>query len=505
MKLKNIIVGIVVYLLPCFNSFSQNGFEITVGSLNEDVLRSIVETPQGNFVMVGTKHNDYSYATEINGYIVEISSKGEIIQEKDFLLSDTLLSISDIHINHNGGYYAFGSLGLADSGYTHLVVFMEIDSEFNITKKHCYEIPENRKSPGGFVFKNSKDNFVYYGYVRLNSSTKFGKYPVLMEISASGELIREKYFVEGNDTELMDIFDIIEKPNNKGYFALTNFFPDPENLQHGQVINLDNNFNLISHIYIPEYVWNAGTLKWFSDSSYILSGSKNQDLHLKAQDNDIGLMILDTLGNLINKKYIGKPDTTDFPGLFSNFDYSADGSSIYVAGIQGFIFNTFPSSISKIILTKLDKDLNIIWEKFYGGDAYYIVQAIKATSDNGCMVVSTRYDYKTQNYEEDVHILKVNSDGNNNIITSLEKDPILNFTELIVYPNPGSFELNIRTAFQRLGGMFYLFDISGTQILQANIYDINTKLNTENLRSGTYIYKYIDKNKVLESGKWIKN
>lgn len=504
-----LIVAITTFLLLQFTITAQNAFELSISTLNEDASLRMIQNSEGNFILVGTKYNDYYQPTEINGYIAEINTKGEIEREKNITLDDTLIGLYDILENNKGGYHVFGAVGNIDTGYTDKYAFFEFDKEFNILKKHYYSIPINRKMPGGFAFKNSDNNYIIFGSVRSSKPETYGIFPVLLEISETGAFIREKYLIDTETISGDPIFDIIEKKDHSGYFVITRRFPKSTDGLSGRVLNLDKNFNLQSHINIPKRVHNAGTIKWFTDTSFILSGTKTLDWSKKttkdinAQDNDIAIMILDTLGNLINSTYIGKPDTTDFPGFFFNFDYVADSSSIYVVGTQGFVFSSFPNTKSKIILTKLDRDLNVIWEKFYGGDAYYIVYSVQTTNDNGCIIISARYNPDKPEYQDDIHILKVDFHGN--IIASVEDEPTINVSELILYPNPGTSELKIRTAKQSVGGIFYLYDISGKQILQKQITDINTSINTLILQKGIYIYKYIYKNKMLESGKWIKN
>ena len=502
MKKQIGILFLVILISINYSGSTQEVFELNIGTTNEDHIGGIIEKNNGNFIFVGSKVNNYYNPSNVYGYIAEISKQGKIINEKTVQIPDSLLYFGDIYLNSDDSYSVFGALGSKKNGYTNIFAFLKFDSEFNLLKKYYYKIPENRKSPGGSVIKNKNGNFVIHGSVTSLTSS-IALYPYIIEISENGEFIREKYHITVDSPSGDRIFGLIEKQNNSGYFALTQFYPDtnPE-LPPGRVMNLDENFELLSYICIPEYIHNVGTLKWFTDTTYILSGKKTQYSSYKAQDDDIGLIVLDTLGNEINLKYIGKPDTTDFPGFYSNFDFSSDHSSIFVAGTQDLIFHSFPNSISKIALTKVDKDLNIIWEKFYGSDAYYIVHHIKSTKDGGCIIVSSRYDYTTQNEENDIHILKVDSEGNN-IATPVNDELKIEMNEVIVFPNPVSYEINVRTAIQQTGGTFYLYDISGKQVIQTNINNINTTINISRLPSGIYLYKYHNNSKIVGNGKLI--
>jgi len=99
-------------------------------------------------------------------------------------------------------------------------------------------------------------------------------------------------------------------------------------------------------------------------------------------------------------------------------------------------------------------------------------------------------------------IVKLDAEGN--LPTSI-KGPKIKVRELILYPNPGNAQLNIRIAVQRIGGEFNMYDISGKLVFQQSITESITTINTAYLPSGAYIYNYTHEGEVIESGKWVKN
>ena len=101
-------------------------------------------------------------------------------------------------------------------------------------------------------------------------------------------------------------------------------------------------------------------------------------------------------------------------------------------------------------------------------------------------------------------IVKIDAEGNLPNLPASIYEPIITAYDLILYPNPVNNFLNIRTAVQSIGGKFSIFDISGKQTLLQQINRANTRINTTNLPSGIYIYRYSLNNKTIETGKWIK-
>ena len=114
-------------------------------------------------------------------------------------------------------------------------------------------------------------------------------------------------------------------------------------------------------------------------------------------------------------------------------------------------------------------------------------------------MVGNRYDDDTQDQERDIYIVKVDSNG---LITWTQEIPI-DKPETMVYPNPGTNQLNIKTISNEID--FELLSINGQVVIRQMLYDNCSNINVESLKSGIYFYRLFDKkNKTVETGKWIK-
>ncbi|HOW26196.1 MAG TPA: T9SS type A sorting domain-containing protein, partial [Bacteroidales bacterium] len=123
----------------------------------------------------------------------------------------------------------------------------------------------------------------------------------------------------------------------------------------------------------------------------------------------------------------------------------------------------------------------------------------KATSDGGCIMACIRYDHTIQDYEWDVYILKVDSDG---LVTSIDDQNHIPISEAILYPNPGNDALNIRTGIP--DARIEMFDINGHLILSKEIKNHFESVNTSSLPSASYIYRICRNTDLIQSGIWIK-
>jgi len=102
-----------------------------------------------------------------------------------------------------------------------------------------------------------------------------------------------------------------------------------------------------------------------------------------------------------------------------------------------------------------------------------------------------------------VHFLKkyclVSSYGGKGLKDFLHCKP---YSEAIVYPNPGSTQLTIETALKDL--QFELYNANGQTVVSQPVNNGTTTVNTSALPAGVYLYRFMNKDKIVESGKWVK-
>ena len=146
--------------------------------------------------------------------------------------------------------------------------------------------------------------------------------------------------------------------------------------------------------------------------------------------------------------------------------------------------------------------LILLWERFYGGDAYYVMTNLIASRDGGCVVGGTRFDYQnTTVNKRDIILLKLNSEG---LLTGINNPTTIQLREAIVYPNPGSSQLKVRLAVQHPQALFQLFDQGGRLVMQQQLTTTESELETNHLATGIYVYRITSSTGLNENGKWVK-
>lgn len=479
MKIFSILILLIITLVN--TSYSQSSYEFIIEGVQDQFPGSLLEDDSGNVIFTV---NNYQYAE-----IYKINYEGDFNDSIRILNPEngrceffTLLKISD------STFMAFGKYN--DEFVNNLWI---VSFDFNLNIINDFKMPvEGDVSPlYTYAIVNNKGNVVLavtYTDTGLLDTEFF-----FLEITKDCRVIKEKFHdPSGNWLKL--IFDLIQL--NPIEYRIVKY----GRIEKGDLtyIDLDTNFNIISENLLP-YITHP-----LSYSSIIATNTKivysgRINVSNATEGYEMALISTDYNNILIDSAHFGKTDTVDLPGFHNNLDFTTDNLIYYGGSSNLFIYNPYYSSIpSWIMLNKLDTNLNIIWQKYYGGDACYNLWTLLATQDGGCVMAGTRYDYQTQNQERDVYILKVNEDG---LITWVQNIPKVT-KDILIYPNPGSDYIKISSIKDDL--IFHLTGISGISVLEKS-FDKSVQINTQSLKPGIYLYSILQKNKLVKSGKWVKN
>jgi len=134
-----------------------------------------------------------------------------------------------------------------------------------------------------------------------------------------------------------------------------------------------------------------------SDGGYIVTGVTESK---GAGDGDIWLIKTDSSGEMLWNKTFGGSGYEEAEAVLQTTD-------------GGFIFVGFTESTSSgdqdLLLIKTDEDGNKLWDKTYGGDNDDSGWSLKATNDNGYLIVGRTKSFGAGN--EDIWLIKTDSSG----------------------------------------------------------------------------------------------
>jgi hypothetical protein len=485
-KVRSIILFVVFFCIT--PSFAQSiAYEILIEEENA-VISCGEFISDCNYDMVGpltyvfykndTVHSRYSR-------ILKINENGDT---NSYFLSkqDTLFSISNILEIKDEGYLLWGFY--YDDYVTNQVeVFIRTDYNLNVTWERHYDFNHYYAASGRKILHTSKDELLF----ACNPDWAWDMY--LLKLSLSGDLLAYRYF-EGDSAG--QVQSLTHNFDSSGYFLHTWESYDPPGVIRNTMIEIDNDLNHVNHWYYPSWynkpfestIW-PGRRFITAGEEMVVSGGANH--YFTAY-------ILDDKLEVIKKKQLTHPDTSCHSAYYRNMDV-VDTSFIYFGGsFNGHYHSSLDTSWYYIAM--LDHNLELVYEKYIGGDMHYWCECITATSDGGVLMTGSIFDVNVTPVRHKAYIVKLDT---TNLPVNIQQPTYLQFYDALVYPNPGSDVLNIRTTLKN--AWIELYDINGRPIFRQELNKHITQINTNHLPGGTYIYTIVSNEQQVQSGKWIKN
>ena len=464
-------------LLCCLFTFSITSAQIDFFNnsdlFSEEILFNVIEDDEGDFIMVGrVKELTNSYSI---GYVIRLSDFGNIKNQFVYNNEGDGLILNEI-LFFNNKYTFLGAHQKENKEYLYITQF---DKFFNLIYEKTYQVPSNKKIAYFKSIINTDSNIVIAGHT-FDSFNNFITNQFYSLLTYDGDLIQTIYKDQPCPTCMPKPYQIHESYDSSKYYVMTSGYK--QNFANAGILQLSTNFDTIEFNLIDTFLLNHYSSIKHTDSLFIISGigitseyklyisivnEQGISSNMQTFQKEIGLREHPAL-----IKGISKFNNSIFIGATSNCDYS----------------NPFFSSIdSWYHLIKFDDTLNVIWEKWYGGDAYYFLNSVLATSDGGCLMVGTKYPHGLSTQTRVAHFIKVDANGNVQWTQDIETHDI----SFNLYPNPTSSFFTIENKNFSIEKI-ELFDLSGKIIsVIDNCENANIQLNLEPYPKGIYLAKII--------------
>lgn len=485
-------VSIIISICFLSNTYSQNSFTLEIKSEYGFVNSRVFQIE--NFYYLLANRTDINI--NVNPYIdyspilFKINEEGVILDSLTWENPLHNAFFNEIIDLGEGTFALIGSSELNEPVGHFQIFYFILDDQLNIISENYHNLGTGRLEYT-FAFLNSNNKISIATVAEdpeFNGPFKYDK--LLMEFSIEGELLYDSIY----DHSVGDfIYDFIPNPIAEEYLL----FCSGGFGKSGEINRLDTNYNLIESIYSV----NGGTVKSLiktSDNDFISSAiethSGNQDIWLPS------FRKYSQLFEEIAYVEFGSADTISWPASYNSIS-SIDYHRFY----GGYTFNIdaythYSSKKSYFLIYSIDKDLNLNWNKFYGGDAYYQSFDILADRDNGCLLTGRKYTNGSSGpFRSTLMLLKFDENG---LITSTDNEIDMPIKNAIITPNPGKDYLQFHSGIYP--AHFQMYHINGQMVLEEAIHQNSTQIQTSQLSSSTYIWKLIKDGQVVESGKWVK-
>lgn len=497
----------------------------------------------GNDTLVNTSSNAF------DAYLTKYDSLGNVIWAKkttesvndDFINSITTDSIGNIYAT---GYFdsdsiRFGSYTLYSynsSNYGDVFV-VKYDSNGNVIWA---------KSAGGDYIDQAQgisiDKYgnIYIAGFYYSTTITFGAY-TLNGFSSFSSAFISKYDTNGNVLYAIKLASSSQASaidvDNKGNINCTGLFPG-NNLLLGN-ISLNGNCQVggCYNYFVVQYD-SAFTVKWAKTAGGTGNGQDagNAVCH-DSKGNVIvtgsfwgATMVFDTytLQNNNGASFFGDDAFAVSYDSLGNVNWASRiGSNSYDTG-----YGVTTDEDDDIYLTGVADALSLSFGttsqagNFYGGyvikcNQYGTLQWIKpnygegksiATGNNKSIFVTGNFDFSpalfdtiiltnAPNNNMDIYLARLDSSATQGVFTDINSY-MDNEYAIIIYPNPITTEFNIKINNNEVNEII-LYDLSSRKLLFQSFVNTTT-INTEYLAKGMYFYEVRNKNRVIKSGKVVK-
>ena len=475
-----------LFIMAPLMIYSQSSFVFKYSTINDEWPSDVIQTSDGGFIVsaaIGTFFNQYQTL------LIRLSASGDSVKTLKISEPNGYCVITDLVKLDNGLFVGIGQIQFFSGEYK-LWLVRFTDSLTVISSKYYaldYSLALAYFNCG---FIDYQRNLIIYG-AAAPTDTTIKNHVYIYQFTQDGDSLFFHYY-RVKYGQLPS--SMIQKIDSSGfYIAITGHF---ESLigAASQILTLDNSFNVINVDSVPNSYALYLNLKYTKTNRILLTGKKIID-NSNPRTDKLGIQKLDTSFQTMSEFLSGPDDTISYPAYYTNLDF-IDTSKIFYGGIVNQSIGMFPSSPTYILLNQFDTSLNLIFQRYYGGDINYMVWAITATSDGGCIIAAASYDWLTQNQERDIYILKVDS---NVIITGINNPPPVRNQESSVYPNPGNNIINVET--KNENSIFNLYDMTGRLTYNTTLLPGKNEIAVQHLKQGLYIYKIIGNSEVKGYGK----
>ncbi|MCB2208493.1 MAG: T9SS type A sorting domain-containing protein [Bacteroidetes bacterium] len=510
------LFSIVIFSLFNFLAQGQYSYEVLFSSLSDERVEFVYhdKIDEEQVVLLTVDCDDDDTLCVERRYIYTITSEGDTIRWPfNDSRNDTMFSINTLVREENGDYFMAGTCWTQNHNF-HINNRDESDYyvKWNSNQELQWEIVHPRpmsldtfmRSRLFKILKLNNGNYLIGKNIHAVISMPYLK-TYFVEIQANdGTVIKESLHGTGG-AYLQSLTYNLDSSEILAHIGRTYMNECDRNSEGAIMLDTTNYEILGDYCYNrndddPNYYWCVNTpynAKLSNDDKLILFGTgrcirtnKGFIYHLFVYQYGLGF-------ELLNRKFLTHADTLIDAGWYESLDIN-DNNEICVAGNHNRGVGPWNSQYSWIYLAKLDQDLELISERYLGGDAYYTIYSMAATSDGGIVTAGTRFDYLVNDFERDAFVIK--TDGG--LWVGQYENSVIPMHSAIVYPNPGNHEFTVRTT--EYPSVVELYDTYGRMLHIEPINGLMTIINTSDLKNGLYTWILRKNNKTIDKGKWIK-
>ncbi|MBA3648664.1 MAG: T9SS type A sorting domain-containing protein [Chitinophagales bacterium] len=470
------IIPLLMILFSAFSLVAQSSeFAKTIGGTNEDWAQSVVQSPDGGFVLTGITYSRGAGGEDV--FLVKTNAAGDTVWCKTFGGSMDDYGYK-IHNTSDGGMLITGhtkSFGAGDcDGYV-----IRTDANGRELWEHTYGGIGDDVVYGEAELPNG--DFIMTGFTENFGAA--GRDIFLIRTDAGGNLTWTKTI--GGSADDYGKFIALTHDGNIVLGATTNSYGAG-----------DNDFFLVKADFDGNVLWTK-----------TIGGIANDDMwsmHVTTDGGFIMTGVTFSYGNGKGDCYLAKADAVGDVEWTRTFGGEGNdrGNSVNETSDGGYIMTgtLIPAgdSVGDAYLVKTDANGNKLWEKIFGGLNDDNGNSVIESSDEGLVIAG-----RTVSFGEgwsDVYFIKTDAEGN--VVSGI--GAINGNHTVSIFPNPIKNNAIIKVSGTGALMTIIISALNGEEVKRiSGITSANIIFYRNQLPAGTYLYSLIRKDEVIDRGKII--
>ena len=512
-KLFTLFLGVFITI----GGMSQNYFETFVRS-DDGILREgkhVVETTNHGYII-----SFNAKETLNNEMLACLSPEGEVVKQLVFQIDGKNLKYCGLyrHPENEDEILAVAALNEGNTMDDYIqkeIAFIRFDENLNIISQTVHDF-------GDDYVMLSTDGIMHRLRLLLDDEgavtmvahcQKTAGYCYLfVRFTSDGELLaqRETDLTPANTGHLINCSENMKSDNSFGiilyetdkngdyYYEVDSAFNLTRTGKLAQLTlreTMDQGLNLVDTTY---YYALEGFVENLNDSVVLITstamflkhlGGKHGCFHyLTSLDDSLNVLKTDIWNIATDVNGSNSYQSKRFPAR--DIAISITDDAIFHCGVMGISSHSHNPSVSNIApstitLSKFDKELNLQWRRYYGGDGhFYDVDVIKATEDGGCIMTGV-YNEDMQVYDLLSYVLKVDENGYDAIGENAESIARPYFC----YPNPAKDNVYIEFSPDVSCRAAEIYTLDGRLVETCHGTSLQTTIDISSLNSGVYMLK----------------
>ena len=488
--MKTYIVVIFTILFP-FIGISQNSFELEIDMPGTyEYPLDIKQLSNGNYISV-VKRQRPDFDWKELSHLFLINEYGEIIAHDSIVSNDTIFNTLWV-TPYNSGILAIGHYGFFNDT-TWLKPIGQFIAYFDL-EDNLFDLQWINK----YDIRNSGGNLFYWSswpVIKQGTDSCF-----IACLNEGFNVVENIIFVVNASTG--DSLSKINLPMPSRYKSCDLFFTDDNKLNvsfelYGQnrhgigIFKMNNQCNafidtLYSHPFLTSDDSKAEVLP---NGNIILAGQCDSVMFDPFDvQRAFGVFLYDPDFNYLSHHILTNFDS-DTASQSAWLETVKVNSSGEVFVLSNYYFQAFPfeGKATKGYIAKLDSDLHLIWEEYFGGDKFHSLMVIEPTDDGGVIFCSHSNELSDTTSKTYSWFRKYDLNGFVGIDNDISYSPLLS-----IYPNPSNDYLFIEAS--DMIRYVKLFDMKGIQISKQHPNSQFASFDVQSLVPGVYILQLLVNN-----------